>query len=153
MSTQDIYNYRFVNDQLITGGQPTAEQIKSAAAEGFKAIINLATFHPQHSLPDEAGLVRSLGMTYYHVPVEWTDPQESDFDAFEQVFRQASNEKTLLHCAANFRATAFYSLYAMKYLGWSEEQAEKFRATIWQGSKHPIWEQFIREMQARINHP
>jgi uncharacterized protein (TIGR01244 family) len=151
MSTQDIYNYHFVNDQLITGGQPTEGQIKSAAADGFKVVINLATFHPQHSLPDEAGLVRSLGMAYYHIPVEWTDPQESDFDTFEQVFKQATNEKTLLHCAANFRATAFYSLYAMKHLEWSEEQADKFRASVWRGSNDPIWKKFIREMQARFN--
>lgn len=152
MPTLDIYNYRFVNDQLITGGQPTAEQIHAAAAEGFKVVINLATFNPQSSLPDEAGLVRSLGMVYHHIPVVWDAPQESDFQAFEKIFTQVSGEKTLLHCAANFRVTAFYSLYAMKYLGWSAAQAEEFRASIWKGSNYPIWEQFIREMQARINH-
>ena len=151
MSTQDIYNYRFVNNQLITGGQPTEEQVKSAAAEGFKTIINLATIDPRHSLADEAGLVRSLGMTYYHIPVEWGNPQESDFDEFEQVFKQVAGNKTLLHCAANFRVTAFYSLYAMKNLGWSQTQAEEFRASIWKGSNYPIWEQFIREMQSKIN--
>jgi len=151
VSMQDIYNYRFVNAQLITGGQPTEAQIKSAAAEGFKVVINLATLNPQYSLPDEAGLVRSLGMTYYHIPVEWNNPQESDFDAFEQAFKQASNDKMLVHCAANFRATAFYSLYAMKYLGWSEAQAEQFRESIWQGSDYPVWEEFIQAMQAKIN--
>ncbi len=151
MSTQDIHNYRFVNDQLITGGQPTEEQLKSAAAEGFKTVINLATFDPQHSLPDEARLVRSLGMKYYHVPVEPTNPQTSDFDAFEQAFKQTLGDKTLVHCTANFRATAFFSLYAMKNLGWSQAQAEAFRASIWQGSNYPIWEQFLQEMRAKIN--
>ncbi len=151
MPTSDIYNYRFVNDQLITGGQPTEEQIKAAAAEGFKVVINLATLHPQTSLPDEAGLVRSLGMTYHHIPVVWDAPQASDFQAFEKIFSQVVGEKTLLHCAANFRVTAFYSLYAMKYLGWSEAQADEFRASIWRGSHHPVWEQFIREMQTQID--
>ena len=118
MSTQEIYNYRKVDDRLITGGQPSEEQLKSAADEGVKTVINLATINPRYSLEDEEGLVRSLGMTYYHIPVDWENPQESDFEAFEGVVKQLAEEKTLVHCAANFRVTAFYSLYAMKHLGW-----------------------------------
>lgn len=148
MSTQEIYNYRKVDDRLITGGQPSEEQLKSAAAEGVKTVINLATINPRYSLEDEEGLVRSLGMTYYHIPVDWENPQASDFEAFEAVVKQLAEEKTLIHCAANFRVTAFYSLYAMKHLGWSEAQAEEFRASIWQGSDHPVWERFISRMKA-----
>jgi uncharacterized protein (TIGR01244 family) len=151
MSTEEIYNYRKVNDQLITGGQPTAEQLKSAAQNGFKTVINLATFNPQRSLEDEAGLVQSLGMTYHHIPVEWEQPTESDFEAFEKVVNQLGGSKTLIHCAANFRVTAFYSLYALKHLGWSENQAEAFRSSIWQGSDYPIWEKFIGQMKAKIS--
>ena len=50
-------------------------------------------------------------MTYHHIPVVWDDPHESDFDAFERVMQALPEGKTLIHCAANFRATAFYSLY------------------------------------------
>lgn len=150
MSTQDIYNYRRVNDQLITGGQPSEEQIKSAANEGVTTVINLTTLNPQSSLPDEAALVRSLGMTYYHIPVDWGNPRESDWDTFEEIFKPVSGEKTLVHCAANFRVTAFYSLYAMKHLGWSEAQADEFRASIWNGSDHPVWETFIATMKTKI---
>ena len=152
MSTQEIVNYRKVDDWLITGGQPTEEQLKSAAAEGVKTVINLATINPRYSLEDEEGLVCSLGMTYYHIPVDWENPQESDFEAFEAVLKQLAEEKTLIHCAANFRVTAFYSLYALKHLGWSEVQADEFRASIWQGSDHPVWERFISRMKANITH-
>jgi uncharacterized protein (TIGR01244 family) len=151
MSTEEIYNYRKVDDQFITGGQPTAEQLKSAAEEGVRTVINLATFNPQHSLDDEAGLVKSLGMTYHHVPVEWERPTESDFEAFEQVIKQPAEGKTLIHCAANFRVTAFYTLYALKHLGWSETQAESFRASIWEGSNYPVWEKFIDQIKAKIS--
>ncbi len=54
----------------------------------------------------------------------------------------------LIHCAANFRVTAFYSLYAQKHLGWSPAQAADFRASIWAGSDYVIWNNFIRAMQA-----
>ncbi len=149
MSTQDIRNYRKVNDQLITGGMPTEDQLRAVAADGFQTVINLAP-DEERSLPDEAGLVRSLGMTYHHIPVIWTNPQESDFAAFEKLMQETSGEKKLVHCFANFRVTAFYSLYAIKHLGWSEQQADEFRASVWSGSHYPIWESFLRNMKAKI---
>lgn len=150
MSAEEIYNYRGVTDQICTGGQPTEEQLRSAAAEGFTRVINLATIDPGRSLEDEGGLVRSLGMTYHHIPVAWENPQESDFAAFESAMQESSGEKTLIHCAANFRVTAFYSLYAMKHLGWTEARADEFRRSIWEGSDYPIWEKFIGDMKGKV---
>lgn len=150
MSTSDIYNYIKVNDQLITGGQPTADQLIEAASEGFATVINLATVDPRYSLEDEAGLVDSLGMLYYHIPVEWENPKEADFTAFEEILAHLPPGKTLIHCAANYRVTAFYSLYAQKHLGWSPEQAEHFRAQIWREGNHPVWEGFIKTIQKNI---
>jgi protein tyrosine phosphatase (PTP) superfamily phosphohydrolase (DUF442 family) len=150
MSTESIYNYRKVDDQTITGGQPTAEQLRAAAAEGFHTVINLATYDPRRSLEDEAGLVRSLGMAYHHIPVDWEHPKPGDFAAFERVMSQLPAGKVLIHCAANFRVTAFYSLYAQKHLGWSSAQAEAFRASIWHGSDYPVWRLFISQIQSSI---
>jgi protein tyrosine phosphatase (PTP) superfamily phosphohydrolase (DUF442 family) len=150
MSTQDIYNYRKVNDQLITGGQPSEEQLRSAATEGFATVINLATYSPDRSLADEDGIVQSLGMIYHHIPVDWSAPKESDFQAFERLMQQPTNGKMLIHCAANFRVTTFYSLYAMKHLGWTEAQADTFRAAIWNESDYPVWETFINQMKTRL---
>jgi uncharacterized protein (TIGR01244 family) len=150
MSTSDIYNYLKVNDQLITGGQPTEEQLKAAAGEGFTTVINLAPVDSRPTLADEAGVVKSLGLVYHHIPVDWDAPKDSDFAAFEQAMQSAANDKTLAHCAANFRVTAFYSLYALKHLGWSAAQAAEFRAAIWQGSDLPVWTSFIGRMTDQI---
>lgn len=147
MSTQEIYNYRKVDDRLILGGQPTEDQLKSVSEEGFEAVINLAVYDSESSLPDEASLVRSLGMAYYHIPVAWDNPTLTDFKAFEELVHQIGTQKTLIHCAANFRVTAFYSLYALKHLGWTEVQAEAFRMSVWQGGDYPIWEKFIRDVK------
>ena len=46
-----------------------------------------------------------------------------------------------------FRVTAFYALYAMQPLGWTEAQAAEFRATIWAGSDYPIWEKYITRIK------
>ena len=90
-------------------------------------------------------------MTYHHLPVVFADPTEDDFAAFEQIMADLpADSRTLLHCAANFRVSAFYGLYAMKHLGWSVEQAEAFRAPIWGGRDYPVWEAFIVHMQERL---
>lgn len=148
MGMPDIYNYRRVSDLLATAGQPTEEQLRSAAADGYRIIINLATINPRYSLPDEEGLVHSLGMVYHHIPVDWQNPLASDFAAFEQLMQSLPAEKTLIHCAANFRVTAFYSLYAQKWLGWTADQAKELRAFVWAGSNYPVWEDFIARMTA-----
>jgi protein tyrosine phosphatase (PTP) superfamily phosphohydrolase (DUF442 family) len=148
MSVLEIYNAIQVNERLLTSGQPTEDQLRKASGDAFARVINLAPLEPGRSLPDEAGLVRSLQMSYVHIPVIWTEPKLSDFEAFERVMQQQPEPKTLLHCVANFRATAFYSLYAQKHLGWSDLQAEVFRARIWQGSHNPVWEDFIARVKA-----
>lgn len=150
MSVEAIYNFIRVNEILVTGGQPTEEQLRAAAGEGFEVVINLATFSPGHSLPDEAGLVQVLGMEYHAIPVIWTDPKEADFAAFDAVMSAVAGRKILLHCAANYRATAFYSLYAMKHLGWSREEASRFRERIWAGSDYPAWKALIARIEVLI---
>src|SRR5262245_18762559 len=150
MSAEEIYNYIKVNEETITSGQPTEAQLRAVAAEGFTTVINLAPIEPPYSLADTAGLVRTIGLAYYNIPVEWENPRAQDFEAFEQTIVQLPEGKTLIHCIANFRVTAFYSLYAQKHLGWSEVQADAFRAKIWARNDNPVWEQFIARMKRQI---
>jgi protein tyrosine phosphatase (PTP) superfamily phosphohydrolase (DUF442 family) len=151
MSVEEIYNYRRVSEGLVTGGMPTEAQIRAAAEEGFGVVINLATFSPGHSLVDEGELVRSLGMEYYAIPVEWEAPAREDFMALEKLLLELGPARILLHCAANYRASAFYALFAQKHLGWSEAQAEAFRMSIWAGSDYPTWEKLIAELRAEMS--
>ena len=151
MSIDEIYNARQVDDHLLTSGQPTEEQLRAVAAAGIDTVVNLAPHDASNALADEPGLLRALGLTYHHVPVVFANPTEEDFAAFEQVMAELPPEsRTLVHCAANFRVSAFYGLYGIKRLGWSVEQAEAFRAPIWDGSDYPVWEAFISQMQQRL---
>src|SRR5512138_3271135 len=124
---EEIYNYRKVNENLITGGQPSEAQLRETAREGFQTVISLLPSESGYSLSGEEKLVRSLGMDYHLIPVEWTNPTLEDFEAFEKLLGQTGDQKVFIHCAANYRVTAFYSLYALKHLGWSEVQAGEFR--------------------------
>jgi protein tyrosine phosphatase (PTP) superfamily phosphohydrolase (DUF442 family) len=147
VGSEEIYHWIKVNEEIFTAGQPTAGQLRSLAAEGFVTVINLATYDPEYALADEESLVRSLDMSYHHIPVAWEAPQARDYDAFERLMIQRPEGKTLIHCVANYRATAFYGLYAQKHLGWNAAQADAFRAQIWSGADYPVWENFVREMR------
>jgi len=149
MSTSEIYNSIQINDRLLTAGQPTEDQLRAAAEEGFTAVINLVPLGSLNELPDEAGLVRELGLTYVHIPVDWQNPTDGDFDDFVAALDRLSNAKLLIHCAANYRVTAFYGLYAQKRLGWTEADAEALRARVWEGD-YPIWEAFIQRKRAEL---
>ncbi len=143
MSKEDIRNYKKVNEGLITGGQPTGDQLRSVAEEGFQDVVNLATEDPRYALNDESGLVRSLGMTYHHIPVVWDNPKGEDLEKFEACMKGLDGRKVLVHCAANYRVTAFYAMYAFRNLGWTREQAKDFIASVWQPEKHEVWGKFV----------
>jgi uncharacterized protein (TIGR01244 family) len=143
MSARDIYNYLVVNDHLSTSGQPTAAQLAEAATEGFRVVVNLLPSDSGSARADKAQMAQALGLASYHLPVNWNEPTAQNFADFDQVMAQVGDRKTLLHCAANFRVTAFYALDARKHLGWAAEQAQAFRAPIWAGSDYPVWEAFI----------
>lgn len=151
VTTESIYNFRRVDDRYITGGQPTEPQLQAVAADGYDVVINLATLDPRYSLKDEGGTVTSLGMKYHHIPVNWDHPTDADFTAFERVMQESGDARTLVHCAANYRATAFYTLYAEKHLGWSKERGREFRASIWRDyGKYPEWQALIERIEAQI---
>ena len=74
MSLGQIYNFRALSANLLTSGQPTASQMAEIARIGVQTVINLALPTSDNALPDEESLVRSLGMEYIHIPVEWEQP-------------------------------------------------------------------------------
>jgi uncharacterized protein (TIGR01244 family) len=151
MSLEEIYNFKRIDERVVTGGQPTEAQLQDAAAAGIGLVINLATDNPRYSLPDEAGLVAALGMRYVAIPVAWEAPQQADFAAFEQVMQTAvSTQKILIHCAANYRVTAFYALYARKHLGWSADAAADLMSYVWQPGEYPVWDEFVQAITEEI---
>jgi uncharacterized protein (TIGR01244 family) len=155
MSVEEIYNYLKVDEHFSTAGMPLAQQLTDAARQGFSAVINLATYNPGHSLENEAELAQSLGMAYFHIPVDWEAPKAGDFETFMQVMDGLGRAegRVLVHCAANFRATAFFSLYAQKRLGWDAQRAQALMNSIWQDGDYPVWKQFIRETGAQDGQP
>src|SRR4051812_45967985 len=129
----DIYNYLRIDERLATSGQPTVEELEAVARAGFEVVINLALHDdPRYSLPDEAGSVASLGMTYVHIPVKFDAPNEADLRAFCRAMDEHRGRSVLVHCAANKRVTAFLGLYRVLEQNWKVERAFTPMKSIWE---------------------
>jgi uncharacterized protein (TIGR01244 family) len=152
MSVESILNFIRIDERIGTGGQPTREQLEAARDAGYQAVINLAPDNADnHALPCEAAWVAALGLSYHHIPVEWTKPEAAQFHAFEAAMRNTRHQKVLIHCAANFRVTAFFALYAMRHVGWSADQADALIDRIWRSrpdyTMDATWKAFIADIR------
>lgn len=106
-----IRNYRAVDESLSTSGQPSVTQLREICEAGFTTVINLALHDdPRYSLPDETGVVQSLGMTYVHIPVQFSALTEANLLEFFAAMEAHKGEKVWVHCGANMRVTAFLGL-------------------------------------------
>lgn len=139
----DIYNYLFCDNQLSSSGMPTAEQMKSVAEAGVDLVINLAPHEAPNAIPDEPELVKSLGMDYINIPVNWNTPTQDGLNLFMDAMHRNRDKSILVHCEANFRASAFITMYRILRLSWDPEDAFEVMHTIWDEDAFPVWKMFI----------
>ena len=139
----NITNLTILNDSLWTSGQPTRAELAEIAVAGFEVVINLAMPSSDNALPDEAELVQSLGMEYIPIPVVWDAPQPEDLKRFMDTMDTRHSRKILVHCALNYRASAFTALWRVLRQGWEKEKAFAVQETIWQLDDYPIWKIFV----------
>lgn len=146
MPLQEIKNFVAIGDLIGTGGQPSESQLQDVASAGYQVVINLGLLDPKYCLRDEAGLVADLGMTYHHIPVVFTDPKLDDFRRFADVMISHRDHKVFIHCALNWRVSAFVSLYGELRLGWSPSRADSHMRIFWE--PNDAWLAFARECRA-----
>lgn len=140
-AVETIFNYLPLTPALVTAGQPTELQLAAVKAAGFQRVINLAPHGLENSLADEAAVIAALGMDYVHIPVDFKNPGEAEFAAFCAAMQTAEKQKTLVHCAANMRVSAFVYRYRTQVLGEDKALAEQDLHRIWKPFAE--WETFI----------
>lgn len=138
-----IYNFKQVNSLLACAGQPTEAQLKQLAYENYQVIINLAVPTGKFALPGEETIVKELGIDYLPIPVVFNEPQLSELQAFISYMDRQAGKKTIVHCAANYRASAFTGLYLFNKGELDAAQMQEFIEDVWQPDD--IWQQFIDE--------
>ncbi len=115
-------------DGILTGGQPTPEQLEALSAAGFRTVINLRQ-PSEPGVEGEAEKVAALGMRYVSIPVAGAEGlSEDNVRALAEALAAAPGP-TLLHCGSSNRVGALLALKAHWLDGASPEEAlERGRA-------------------------
>jgi protein tyrosine phosphatase (PTP) superfamily phosphohydrolase (DUF442 family) len=142
---KDIYHYQYLGEKLSSSGMPTVEQMKAIAEAGVQLVINLAPHSVPNAVPDEGGLARQLGMDYVNIPVTWRAPEPEALFQFMDVMDANADKKILVHCEANYRASAFVMMYRVLRLGWNKADAVPVMEKMWNPEDFPVWETFINQ--------
>ena len=143
MDIEASYNFRRITERLTTSGIVRPDGLRALRAQGYEVVVNLLPDTSEHAIPDERDAVESQGIEYIYIPVDFKQPTSSDFLKFSEALDRVNGKKVHVHCAANYRVSAFYSLYAVSRDLWGTEQAMEFIRSIWQPSEHPGWPEFI----------
>jgi protein tyrosine phosphatase (PTP) superfamily phosphohydrolase (DUF442 family) len=137
----DICNYLPIENLYATSGQPSEAQFGLIKDAGYETVINLApTSIIENSVVEEEEILAALGLAYLHIPVDFNNPTERDFQAFTEGLKEA--EKVWVHCAANMRVSAFTYRYRTVLLGEDEDNAMSDLQKIWQ--PFGVWSEFIQ---------
>lgn len=143
----EITNYRQYSPYFSSSGQPVAGQFRALQEAGFQRVVYLAFTDNKTAVEHEDRLVKSLGMDYLHLPVDFEQPDIADFEDFAAVLNRDKNIRTLLHCQVNWRASTFSFLYRVIYDGVPMAQAKADLDAIWQPDR--VWYRFIVEVLSR----
>lgn len=137
-----VFNLLRIDERWLTAGQPTEAQFAALRAEGVEVVINLAPHTAENALADEHGVVTGLGMRYVHLPVDFKNPTDADFERFCAAMQDAKDARVLVHCAANMRVSAFTYRYRCQVLGEDPRVAAEALHRIW--TPGGVWADFVR---------
>lgn len=94
-----------VSDELTVTGQVTPDDLRSAAREGFKSVLNLRASDEEGYMPDEKEKAEAAGLHYVNIPVK----KEAIHDELTtKVLAEIDSlpKPALIHCASGMRAGA-----------------------------------------------
>lgn len=103
-----IPNARRALPDVITGGKPSADNLREAKAAGFHTVISLL---PETETQDEAAQARELGFAFVSIPVAGpSDLTEANARHLAEAMDAPGARPLILHCASGNRAGALLAL-------------------------------------------
>jgi protein tyrosine phosphatase (PTP) superfamily phosphohydrolase (DUF442 family) len=151
---EGVFNYRELDASLSTSGQVSDEQVALLTEGAYGLVVNLAVADPERNA-NEGFLVTQAGISYTQIPVIWEAPTLEDLALFFAVMDARGDRRTLVHCFANYRASAFTYLYRTIRLGVPEAEARADMESIWSEeawAEYPQWVAFIDEAKAHYGY-
>ncbi|WP_122893114.1 protein tyrosine phosphatase family protein [Arcobacter peruensis] len=139
---ENILNYIEINELISTSGQPSVEQFKQIADNDFEVVINLALHNASNAIENEDKIVTDLNMAYFHIPVDFENPKASDVKLFLNTLQALGSNKVWVHCALNYRVSAFMYIYHKYVLKTPFDDIDISLFEQW--SPDVIWQEIIK---------
>lgn len=146
MSIEQSYNYKAITDSLTTSGLINTEQLQQLSQQQYQCVINLLPNDSQYATDNEQQLVETQQINYVYIPVDFSNPSLKDYQAFTSALNKHIHLKTHIHCAANYRVSAFFGIYAHQHLNWSVAQVTQHVEALWQPEEHPPWLALLKQL-------
>lgn len=117
-SPVEIRNARTPLDGVLTGGQPTEEQLAALAKAGYRTLVNLRTEGENPVSDREAALAEEVGMRYLHIPVAGARGlTEENARRLSEVLEDDDLRPLVVHCGSGNRVGALFALEAFQIDG------------------------------------
>ncbi|MGI2098106.1 protein tyrosine phosphatase family protein [Shewanella glacialipiscicola] len=153
----DIDNIEKINDisalqqndsQLLSSGLPSESQFTQLKQTGIDVVINLMPDNNKGAHQDEAKWVTQAGMEYVYIPVDWQNPQLTDVETFFKAMDAHAGQDILVHCFANYRASAFVYLYQLKQ-GKKPDMVQTMAPWGDELARYPQWQVLLNEVRTK----
>ncbi|MEH2365539.1 beta-lactamase hydrolase domain-containing protein [Nostoc sp.] len=137
-------NTKKVSDDLSAAGQLTSEELKQAAQEGFKSVLNLRFPDEAGFLSDEQQQAQAAGLQYANIPLK---PSEVNQEQTELAIQEIENlpKPILIHCAAGARAGGIALIANAISEGLTYEEISQKAQELGLNLEQPHLKQFLLE--------
>ncbi|RCJ39347.1 phosphatase [Nostoc punctiforme NIES-2108] len=137
-------NTKKVSDDLSAAGQLTSEELKQAAQEGFKSVLNLRSPDEPGFLSDEQQQAQAAGLQYANIPLK---PSEANQEQTELAIQEIENlpKPILIHCAAGARAGGIALIANAISEGLTYEEISQKAQELGLNLEQPHLKQFLLE--------
>jgi len=137
-------NTKKVSEDLSAAGQPTPEELKQAAQEGFKSVLNLRSPDEPGFLSDEQQQAQAAGLQYANIPLK---PSEANQELTEAAIQEIENlpKPILIHCAAGARAGGIALISNVISEGLTHEEISQKAQELGFNLEQPHLKQFLLE--------
>jgi len=107
---------------VVTGGQPTAQQLEALGQAGGGVVLDIRD--PMEPRPfDEKATVERLGMTYINVPISPGATGDAKLEKILSVLRENQDRPVFFHCGSGNRVGGAMIAHLMLDHGVPEEEA------------------------------
>ncbi len=121
----DMINKALPRHNLMTGGQPSINDLQKLAKQGIKVVINLRK-GGEFTQFNEKNAVESLGMKYVSIEVSGSDGMSIKNAYLLDMALDNLEQPVLVHCASSNRVGGLLAVWASKFENQSKEESFAF---------------------------